>query len=840
MNKSDSKKINQIFALLTQAIDSVKDAAASGLSENGMYLLTNMQQITIEAGNILEEKEPECQTVVKKLETLCELYYQCSIIFHEPQKTEEQCILIKKLITELKTDIQQFPVRTEILFLPYQVSMWDSLESVWRAASQDEQTDCYVVPLPVYDVLVNNSLGELHYDGDLYPDDVPVTSYQEYDIEKRHPDIIFFHNPYDDANTVTRVPETYYSRNLKKCTDLLVYIPYYMAEDHGPAYYQCYTPGILFADKVIVQPGAIYQRTCGIYTNFIKQNGFDQILASAKDKFLPLGSPKTDKLANTKCEIENLPKQWQAAIQKTDGSKKKIVLYNLSISSLLENNEKTLKKIDTVLTQFKKLKDEIVLLWRPHPLLEKTLKSMRPQLRAAYETQICQYKKEGWGIFDETPDPNLAMAISDAYYGDYSSLLISYRILNKPMLLQNVNSSFFHPDDCKMQLWFYYQPVLIDGELWFTSYELNGLYRFPLLAEAALKTDVQTSKIEAKLEIRFDNEPNLQEGLFGNMIQDGNLLIFPPYSAKTIITYHTKTKKMVSYPLPAKIANIAKPKYHTGFICGHLVYFIGVYSDIEMIRLDLDTGNVERCGCIPDQVAGLNIAEIIGYCACAQTKIYIPLTTARAIVEYDLETSQSILKKLPQKYAGQLKGIFCYTKNEFLLISGSKVTSWNPDTGTCTLVIEYADIELDRLLANKKQICIFGLHNQLIYLYNLESRKTETINCMHGEENRGISGRRKFLPISYDKGCLIVFSMYYNSFFFIKNGRIEKEIELFTTDIPDIDFNELLCQHMKTESRFYRCSLENYLNYIINQKNKNKPSPYKNVGDQVYQEICSL
>jgi len=153
---------------------------------------------------------------------------------------------------EIQKNIQE---KLEILFLPYQVSMWDSLESVWMAAKERGDLDCYVVPIPYYDVLPDNSLGNIHYEGDKYPDYVPVTSYLKYSIEARRPDVIFFHDPYDEFNRVTRIPEQFYSKNLKKYTDMLVYIPYFVSEEGGPAEYQCYTSGVLFADRVIVQPG---------------------------------------------------------------------------------------------------------------------------------------------------------------------------------------------------------------------------------------------------------------------------------------------------------------------------------------------------------------------------------------------------------------------------------------------------------------------------------------------------------------------------------------------------------------------------------------------------------
>ena len=106
--------------------------------------------------------------------------------------------------------------------------MWDSLERVWRAADADPDCDAYVVPIPYYDKNQDGSLGAFHYEGDLLPSYVPVTHYDEYRIENREPDAIFIHNPYDDYNRVTSVEPRFYSRELKKYTECLVYVPYFI------------------------------------------------------------------------------------------------------------------------------------------------------------------------------------------------------------------------------------------------------------------------------------------------------------------------------------------------------------------------------------------------------------------------------------------------------------------------------------------------------------------------------------------------------------------------------------------------------------------------------------
>ena len=132
-------------------------------------------------------------------------------------------------------------VRLEIAFLPYKASMWDSLESVWRAAEEDPDCDAYVVPIPYYDRKGDGTLGAYHYEGKDFPADVPIVYFENYRLEDRRPDIVYIHNPYDQGNFVTTVDSRFYSGEIKKYADKLVYIPYYtttggMAESQARCY----------------------------------------------------------------------------------------------------------------------------------------------------------------------------------------------------------------------------------------------------------------------------------------------------------------------------------------------------------------------------------------------------------------------------------------------------------------------------------------------------------------------------------------------------------------------------------------------------------------------------
>lgn len=440
MNRRQKEQLKENVDYLIGAAAGLKELSEICRREEFVDVLVQMQNLAIETGTVIEEQEGETahREIIHKLEHACEVLYQLSCSVGKGKNVARTSKSLKTAFADIKKEIERnISGKLEILFLPYQVSMWDAMESVWAAAKEDADVDCYVVPVPFYDVHQDNSLGDMHYEGERYPDYVPIVPYWEYSVEERKPDIIFIHNPYDECNRVTRVSEKYYARNLKNHTEMLVYIPYFVTEEGGPSDGQCCLPGILFSDRVIVQPGIIYEKYCRIYDNTLKQNKWEGVLVPAKEKFLPLGSPKFDEVRNMDYTIEALPKEWQKIIVRPDGSSKKVIFYNLSIGPVLANREQILKKIDSVFEMFRKNQEEVVLLWRPHPLLMDTINSMMPWMREEYRKRVRQFQEEGWGIYDETPDPNLAMVVSDGYYGDWSSLVTTYRETGKPICIQN-------------------------------------------------------------------------------------------------------------------------------------------------------------------------------------------------------------------------------------------------------------------------------------------------------------------------------------------------------------------------------------------------------------------
>ena len=382
------------------------------------------------------------------IEVYCEILYHIHAALADNMYNENNIYKkIKKQLLKVENSVKSdIKVRKEVVFLPYKASMWDSLESVWKAADTDEQCDAFVIPIPYYNKNPDGSFREIHYEGNQYPDYVPITSYEEYDFRKRKPDVIYIHNPYDNLNLVTSVHPFFFSDNLKKFTDKLVYIPYFVLGEIKPEEDEkiesmkhfCIVPGVFNADKVIVQSEDMKQ----VYIKVLldaTDNHTETARAYWGEKILGLGSPKFDKVAAIVQKELEVPENWLKIIQKPDGSWKKIIFYNTSVGGLLNYNEKMLAKIKYVFNVFEENKEEIALLWRPHPLIKATIESMRPQLWREYDQIVKRYQEQGWGIYDDTADLNRAIEISDAYYGDGSSVVQLYQKTGKRILIQCID-----------------------------------------------------------------------------------------------------------------------------------------------------------------------------------------------------------------------------------------------------------------------------------------------------------------------------------------------------------------------------------------------------------------
>lgn len=421
MRKAQKNQIEELLKGLSDVHKEIKKDLEHGAQQSVMDALMLCQQKAIELGSVIEASEGEDFITVLRLEEYCEFVFQAYEKVSQSLEANYNKIykLLNKSMLKVENSVRNdISYRIEAVFLPYKASMWDSLESVWKAADEDPDCDAYVIPIPYYDKNSDGSFKEMHYEGASYPDYVPIIKYDEFDFEAHRPDMIFIHNPYDNMNIVTSVHPFFYSKNIKKYTDCLVYIPYYSTTG-GMSESQAFCPAYMHADYIVIQSEK--------YRKFFDPGILDQ-------KFLPMGSPKFDSVIHKCQNPPEPPEEWR---EKMEG--KKVYFYNTSINGMLGNTEAFLKKMEYVFDMFCGRKD-VCLVWRPHPLLESTFDSMRKSYRPAYDNLKKRFIEEEIGILDLTPDIEDTIALCDVYIGDSGTSVTSlFGVVGKPLFILNNN-----------------------------------------------------------------------------------------------------------------------------------------------------------------------------------------------------------------------------------------------------------------------------------------------------------------------------------------------------------------------------------------------------------------
>ena len=385
----------------------------------------------------------ECNKLVDEIDISdcsseqCEALGEYKKLINSPEYDAD---LIKKKLDVFFQQIQEENETYRVLFLTYKYSMWDSFESIFEAAKEDENCETYVMPIPYYDKDQEGNLTEIHDESGSYPDDIGIISWQDNQVDEIDPDVIFIHNPYDGNNLVTSIHPKYYTNKLVCKDRVVIYVPYYVSYTDDEGILISIGGAEFYADYVIVQSEWYKKRFEQLIDNYKRTNGMINDLIVSYDngnKFIVLGNPKYDKIRSlTKYEYP-LKDDWKEKLFDESGSRKFTILLDTTLEILLEKREKILDKIGDIIAFFEK-KDDVSLIWRPHPLIKTTFRKMCPELIPTYVKLVDRCKKLENCIFDDANDMHTAIAWSDAFMGKYGSMIELYRVTKKPTIMLEI------------------------------------------------------------------------------------------------------------------------------------------------------------------------------------------------------------------------------------------------------------------------------------------------------------------------------------------------------------------------------------------------------------------
>ena len=272
-----------------------------------------------------------------------------------------------------------------IAFLPYKRSMWNSMESVYTECWSSGITS-RVIPLP-YQRIVDGKVESIDCDRDKFMAQALDVSA----LEKEHFDFLVIHYPYDDKNKVTRMCPEYHTAQLRKYGKL-VYIPYSCTNLRQLRV----QPGIANIDYAFLGSEA----EADAFVSEWAELGVD-----FSGRVFGYGSPKMDAIAKleqgkgeylTTLVINSLGPFLSAPVRRLE-------LYRHHISNEIGRGRRVI--------------------FRPHPLLRQTIKSMRPDMMDAYNQFISWCETRDLVEVDETEYLEEALEQADYLISDPSSVL---------------------------------------------------------------------------------------------------------------------------------------------------------------------------------------------------------------------------------------------------------------------------------------------------------------------------------------------------------------------------------------------------------------------------------
>lgn len=308
----------------------------------------------------------------------------------------------------------------KIVFLPISPLMWEGFQTIWEDAVENPENIVKVIPIPTYNRDSENNLSGDEYLTTGYPDLVPITDINSYNLEAEHPDIIYIQNANDSGTLGFTVHPYFYTSNIKNFTDNLTYIQYTCWPElpvNNHAYLEdlrtmLIPEGINNVDHIIVQSPNMKD----VYLHLLagasaKQLEYWESRISFKDY------PRIRILEKYNHSSNILPIEWLEIIKNPDGTYKKTTLLCTSVMDILENNRPKINELRDYFDTFSHKKEDEVLIWRPYPNLDKVLERLRPELYDEYHELVKYYTDNDIGIFDTLPTPTPAIVVSNNYSG---------------------------------------------------------------------------------------------------------------------------------------------------------------------------------------------------------------------------------------------------------------------------------------------------------------------------------------------------------------------------------------------------------------------------------------
>lgn len=291
-----------------------------------------------------------------------------------------------------------------IAFLPYKRSMWNSMSSVYEECLASG-IDAHCMPIEYACMKQNKEIDYITTDYYLFGEIAePIEKLEQVDY-------IAIQYQYQDQNRVTNMLPKYFTKALKERYNCkIIFLPYGigMGQKHFAI-----QPGCRDVDYAFLEDEDNMER-------FIA--GWKYLGIDFAGRCWAFGSPKFDVVRDLQ---KIVPPEW-----KHDIKDRTVVLIINSLAPFLSNPFERMDMYEYFVR--KELDEGHTVIFRPHPLLRTTIRSMRPDTEKRYRELIELFESMRFVIVDESEYLERAIAASDRLISDISSVMVMWQETGKP------------------------------------------------------------------------------------------------------------------------------------------------------------------------------------------------------------------------------------------------------------------------------------------------------------------------------------------------------------------------------------------------------------------------
>lgn len=429
--KSCAVNCNAILSMLTEAHEHVHKYMNNGDIENAAKLLNGCYTLSLSLISILMNGFRN-DTVMEISQIQNYSNQLNNITGHDYVISQDDIDDLDKMLHSSVYEVNDYldTLGEEILFVVCKASWWASLEEEYYKSVSDSRNSVYVMPIS-YQIL--DAIGERmqeHNDIDLFSKDLPLVSSSEYDIKKRHPDRIIIQFPYDGYNTILAIPEFFYSKNLRKYTKELIYVPCFDIDAPQTA-----DDKVLYSIKMMVEQPAVYyaDKVC-VKTREIRMAYIDSLIeiTGPESRFYWENKIINHDLADYARNDKRItPMEWNL-----NDSTKRIVLFQFNCNTIIRGGYSAIDKIKEVVSIFESHAQSITCIFSPHESLDQiTAELLGDELFGAFLDLLSRIKSSDSIIYDEKHIANNSLKTVNAYYGDFGNMAYKCHANNIPVMI---------------------------------------------------------------------------------------------------------------------------------------------------------------------------------------------------------------------------------------------------------------------------------------------------------------------------------------------------------------------------------------------------------------------